>query len=323
MQAKQHTDKHPTLLAKLQQAPSFAQKTSPQVCDAWFIEELKQKTAEIEQHIKTYRFDLMANSLYSLLWEVYCDWYVEFAKITFQNIDGQALDEAAKVEQKQQTLSTLIEGLYHILKLLHPIMPFITEALFAAIKVYLPKSAYAKDLCLGEQAYPVISSYMQKNTAQDLYGVEELKAWIQNIRQMRSQINLSPAQKVPLHLHLPKNKPVEDIKNTEKLLPYLKSLAKLEKIELKFYEHVSEVEKGSSIGDLIFELIVIESEDEKAARIKKSKKQQQKLIIELEKCQARLNAPGYTDKAPAHLVEQDRQRIQNLKQQIEVLGQQV
>jgi valyl-tRNA synthetase len=323
MQVKQHTDQHPQLLELLKQAKPLFMQESSNTCDDWFKAQLNEKTAEIAQHIKTYRFDLMANTLYALLWEIYCDWYVEFAKITLQN-----QQDPNNLTQKQKTLTTLLDGLYHILKLIHPVMPFITEALFKVIQPYLPNESYQSG-CLAQQKYPEFNQSYQANISQKMIGVDDLKEWIQTVRQMRAQMNVSPAQKRPMNLYMPQTWQLENTEGfqknqqTQALLPYLKALAKLEKIDLSFYQQITDIQNGTAVGDLIFELIVIESEAEKEARIGKLKKQQEKLKQELEKCEARLNAPGYSDKAPAHLVEQDRQRIQTLKQQIDVLSQQL
>lgn len=330
MQVNQQIQKAPQLQAMLNEGTSLIElvKTGKiqNLCDRWLVSELEKSITEINQHIKTYRFDLMANASYSLLWETYCDWYVEFSKITLQQNQ-----DVKDIHQMHQTLLVLIDGLQQILKLLHPIMPFMTEELSAAIKPYLPKNNINANInCLAQESYPQENDFAQaaniKNTTEN--EMAQLKQSIQICRQLRSQMNISPAQKVPLQIYIPANyhQNQQTLDVLEASLPYLKTLAKLERIEcIKLAANVEApvLECASKLGELIFALILEESETEKAQRFEKLKKQSIKMQQELEKCLARLVLPGYVDKAPAHLIEQDKARIQTLEAQIALIEKQL
>ena len=179
-----------TLLCK-KQAPTineinrahFEQCSEP---DRWIQIRLSRVLQKIEQHYKTCRFDLIATTLYEFVWHDFCDWYLEIVKLI------QASD--ATIENKDRNLACLVVTLNHTLKILHPIIPFITEEIWCQLKAMTGEHGDS----IQTQAYPKLPDY-QDQQAEDTITL--LQTYVSSIRQVRSEMNISPAIKVPILIH--------------------------------------------------------------------------------------------------------------------------
>src|SRR5690606_3590259 len=182
--------------------------------DRWIVSLLQRLEADIERGFNEYRFDYIANALYHFVWDEYCDWYVELAKVQIQQGDAAA---------QLGTRRTLIRVLETVLRLAHPIMPFITEELWQKVSVVAGQRQVDTETSICVQPYPVadLTKIDEKAEAQ----VAELKAQVEAVRALRGEMNLSPAQRVPLIA-------LGDATTLATNSPYLAALAKLEKVEI-------------------------------------------------------------------------------------------
>ncbi|MDR3413076.1 MAG: valine--tRNA ligase [Formivibrio sp.] len=268
--------------------------------DQWIIGRLQQAEHDVSLGLDTFRFDLAAQSIYEFVWNEYCDWYIELAKVQLNN--GS---EAAQ----RATRRTLVRVLESILRLAHPIIPFITEELW---QVVAPLAGNKTSESIMVAAYP-IADLTKINPAADAL-VDELKALAFAARNLRGEMNLSPSLKTPLFL--------EGSAELAKFIPYLMPLAKLSEANI-----VSKLpEDDAPVAVAGQTRLMLKVEIDKAAESARLTREIAKLADALEKLKAKLEKPGYVDKAPAHLVEKDKamlvdqdEKIGKLRIQLEKL----
>ena len=159
--------------------------------DRWIIGELQRTEAEVAKGFADYRLDNVANAIYSFVWNEYCDWYVELAKVQLA-----AGDETNDLATKRGTRRTLVRVLEAALRLAHPIIPFVTEELWQKVSLLAGKRTAEQQTSIMIQPYP--KSQPEKIDAQSDAAVALLKRIVDSLRNLRSEMNLSPAQKVPL-----------------------------------------------------------------------------------------------------------------------------
>src|SRR5690606_4969026 len=182
--------------------------------DRWIASQLQRLEAEVERGFHEYRFDNIANALYHFVWDEYCDWYLELAKVQIQQ---------GTPAQQLGTRRTLIRVLETVLRLIHPIMPFITEELWQKVSVVAGKRKAEVETSICVQPYPVSNPALIDAEAEA--QAAELKAQVEAVRALRGEMNLSPAQRVPLIA-------LGDAQVLTANSPYLAALAKLESVEV-------------------------------------------------------------------------------------------
>ena len=259
--------------------------------DQWIIGRLQEVTASVNKAFETYRFDLVAQQLYEFVWNDFCDWYIELAKAQY-NIDGSEIS-------KRTTDHTLLFVLEAILRLLHPIMPFITEELWQAVAP-LANAKTADSIMLA--AYPeadpekiVQAAFDQMAQLQDLAGA---------VRNLRGEMGIAPNVKAPLFV---------EGSVPEALLKYLPALTRL--TEAKTVDRLPESE-DAPVAVCNGARLMLKVEIDKAAETARLSKEAEKLQKALDKLNAKLGKPGYVDKAPAHLVEKDKAELAELEEKM-------
>ena len=249
--------------------------------DQWIIGKLQQAEAAVAEAFETYRFDLAAQTLYEFVWNEYCDWYIELVKVQIQT---------GCPTTQRTTRRTLVRVLETILRLLHPIMPFITEELWQVVAP-LANAKTADSIMLA--AYPQADKEQIVQTAFDKMAA--LKDLVEEVRKLRGEMGIAPNVKAPLF--------VEGSAELEGLLKYLPSLTRL--TEAKLVDSLPEAE-DAPVAVCNGARLMLKVEIDKAAETARLSKEAEKLQKALDKLNAKLSKPGYTEKAPAHLVEKDK-----------------
>ena len=262
------------------------------IADKWILDKLNETTKLVNDNIKNYRIGEMAHVLYDFFWNSYCDWYVEIAKIQLQ-------DEKLKLNTQRMLKHVLDMSL----RLLHPIMPHITEKIWQALGVKTDVTALIK------AEYPQYKDeYHFPTEAKEMELVFET---ITSLRNVRQSFNISPSIKVNIEVLAPsEEKPV-----FEAVIPYLQRLARVE--DVKFIENTNNSSKKSATAVVSASKIIIPLEnlidmDEEIAR---QNKKLDKLLKEKSSLEGRVNNPKFVEKAPKELVEETKAKIEELSGQ--------
>jgi valyl-tRNA synthetase len=273
------------------------------LADRWIISRLQHVEANVATHIEKYRFDLAAHDLYAFVWEDYCDWYVELSKTVL--FDENALESA-----QRGTRRTLVRVLETILRLNHPIMPFITEELWQMVSPLAGKTGKT----IMTQPYPVSDATKIDEKAE--LELEWVKSFITGVRKIRSEMDIAPGKPLPVLLQNASNADRTCFTNNR---VSIETLAKLESMEWLSDSHSAPESATALVGEMQI-LIPLAGLIDKEAELARLEKEIGKLVINIDKGNAKLQNPGFVDKAPAAVVEKERQRVAELsksKQQLE------
>ena len=260
--------------------------------DLWIRSHLQRTIAKCHHYFATYRFDLLANTLYEFVWHEYCDWYLELSKPVLYN-------EHALSAMKRGTRHTLIHVLDQILKLLHPLMPFITEEIWQrTIKVIGENN---ETIMLSP--YPQEDKKLINETIED--ELEWLKKIVQSIRTIRSEISISPAKHIPLNL---RNVSPLMQERVNKYSSTLMSLSRLTQIHCLDIDAIVPVSASAVVGDLEL-LIPMADLIDKEAELARLEKELAKLDKDILFIDGKLNNPNFTDKAPADIISKEQEKL--------------
>lgn len=256
--------------------------------DMWIVGRLNQTIEQVTQAYETYRFDLAAETLYSFVWNDYCDWYLELAKVQLQT--GCA-------SRQRATRHTLLRVLEAALRLLHPIIPFITEELWQTVAPMCDaKTADSIMLARFPEADGgeiVQTAFGQMTVLQDLIG---------SVRNLRGEMGIQPNVKAPLF-----------VESADDLADYLKYLPMMTRLtEARQVAALPESE-DAPVAVCNGARLMLKVEIDKAAETARLGKEAEKLQKALDKLNAKLSKPGYIEKAPAHLVEKDKADLAELE----------
>ena len=278
--------------------------------DLWIISRLQITETSVISSLEKYRLDLAAQSLYEFLWNEYCDWYLELSKPIL-------LDENSSAEQKRGTRQTLVRVLETVLRLLHPIMPFITEEIWQQIAPLAGR--------LGNTI--MLQAYPKPNESKISASAESDMSWVMNfvmgIRKIRGEMNIAPSKLLPVLLN---NSSAEDKfrLNNNKLL--LEKLARLESITCLSGTEVAPQSAIALVGELQV-LIPMSGLIDKQAELGRLNKEVEKLEKELARISVKLSNTSFIDKAPAVVVEKEKgkqsdisSRLTNLNEQKEKIA---
>ncbi len=256
--------------------------------DQWIISLLQQTITQVEDYLIKYRFDLVAQILYEFVWNEYCDWYLELSK--------SILTGNVSERQKASTRRVLLTVLETILRLLHPIMPFITESIWQTIAPLL--NIPGKTIML--QPYPRANNTLVNAAAID--DVNCLKRMITGIRNIRGEMNISPAKQLTL---LIAKGTLQEKNCVEKNNDLLKTLAKLDTIE--WLNGPAPAAATALAGDMEL-FIPLAGNIDKDAEIRRLQKEITKLQQDIERIKQKLTNPHFVDKAPADVIEKEQQK---------------
>jgi valyl-tRNA synthetase len=262
------------------------------LADRWILTRLQQVSADIETHIKGYRFDLVARDLYEFVWNDYCDWYIELSKAVLYSNDYP-------LESKQAARHTLINVLEAILRLLHPVMPYITEELWQRVA---PVAAVDGDTIMRCR-YPQAEAALIDADAVD--ELEWVKAFIMGVRQIRSEMDIKPGKPVPVLCQHGSELDRERIEHNRALLA---SLARLETITWLDDDAEAPQAATSLVGEMR-QLIPLAGLIDKAAEQARLQKNIQKLEQEATRLKGKLDNENFVSRAPQDVVDREKSKL--------------
>ena len=261
------------------------------LADRWIVSRLQQVEAEVAKHFDNYRFDLAANALYEFTWNEYCDWYLELAKPILNQESGDA--------EKRGTRKTLVRVLETILRLLHPITPFITEEAWQAVA---PLAGREGDTIM-------LAPYPQADESKiDLEAMAELewvKKFIIGVRKIRSEMDIAPGKPLPVFLDGLNSQDKQWLDNNQH---YLLSLAKLAGIEVLEPNATVPESAVALVGEMKV-LIPIAGLIDKDAELARLSKEMSKLQNEIKRLSGKLKNQGFVAKAPEAVVAKEREKL--------------
>jgi valyl-tRNA synthetase len=263
--------------------------------DRWIIGELQRVEAAVAEGFAEYRLDNVANAIYSFAWNEYCDWYVELAKV--QLAEGNSAGTEAAQRGTRRTLVRVLEVL---LRLAHPIIPFITEELWQKVSVLAGKRKDGEETSIMVQPFP--RPEPAKIDPRADAEVALMKRAIDALRNLRSEMNLSPAQKVPLVAS-------GNAQALAAYAPYMQALARLSEVQV-----VADVNAASSgtaapikvVDDL---RLMLKIEVDVAAERERLGKEVERLENEIRKAEVKLGNASFVERAPAAVVVQEKERL--------------
>ena len=272
--------------------------------DKWILSKLNRVISEITENMDRYELGVAAQKIYDFIWDDYCDWYIELTKTRLQGEDGDSKVRAQQV---------LCYVLTQMLKLLHPFMPFITEEIWQA----LPHGdEVADNSFLMLQSWPVAAEEL--NFPNEEKAMELIMDAIRAVRVQRSEMNVPPSKKAHLTVA------TGETETFTLGVPFLKKLAYASEVEIvpagqapEAPGQVTVVTHAAQISMPLAELVDLEKEKQ---RVEKELKKQS---AELDKLNVKLNNPGFVNKAPAQVVEAEKERAVQLTQLVAKLEEQL
>ncbi|MDX1757469.1 MAG: valine--tRNA ligase [Marinobacter sp.] len=263
------------------------------LADRWIIGELQHCEQEVIRHLEQYRFDLAAHALYEFIWNEYCDWYLELSKPVLN-------DDSAGADAKRGTRRTLVRVLEAVLRLAHPIMPFITEEIWQRIAPLAGKQGDSIML----QPYPQADHSRQDEAV--AADIEWLKGVIVAVRNIRGEMNISPAKRIPVLL---RGTSSEDQRRMDDNRQFLISLAKLESLEW-FTGGEAPMSATQLVGEMEV-LVPMAGLIDKAAELARLDKELERLRKEIGRLEGKLGNEKFTAKAPADVVEKEKEKLRD------------
>ena len=276
--------------------------------DRWILSRLQTTITDMHEAIKNYRFDLYAQSIYEFTWNEFCDWYLELSKPILNSSETSA-------EQLYATRHTLLTVLESLLRLLHPIMPFVTEEIWQRVTPFIEMKGEKRSIML--QPYPQFDAKLHDK------NIEAELDWVKNVviavRTIRSEMNIAPGKPLSVLFH----KGTElDKKRYEQNQRLVNSLARLESARWLAANETPPESATALVGELeiLIPMAGLIDKKEETARLNR---EIAKLAKETEKAESKLQNPHFVDKAPADVVEKERDKLTELKTTLQKLEDQL
>jgi len=278
------------------------------MADRWILSRLQQVSVEMQKHFDDYRLDLASQSLYDFIWNEYCDWYLELSKPLLWEGKSSAA-------QQKGTRHTLVHVLENILRLAHPIMPFITEEIWQSIRPYAATSDEHGDSIML-QRYPQPDE--SKIDSQALADIGWARALIIAVRNIRGEMNIPPGKALPLFIG---NSDPNDRQRFENVALFVNTLARIESIDWLDAQQSAPAAATQLVGELEI-MVPLEGLIDKDAEIERLGKEIDKLKKETARLSGKLSNANFVDKAPAEVVAKEQQKLAEAEAALERLNSQ-
>ncbi len=276
------------------------------LADRWIRSRLARTAGEVEEAFASYRLDLAARALYEFTWNEFCDWYLELSKPILQAEDSSAAERRA-------TRRTLVEVLETLLRLLHPIMPFITEEIWQRVAPL----ARVSGATIMRQPYPVSDEAAIDETAE--LELDWIKGFVLGIRQIRGEMNISPGRELPVLL--------QDASEADRRLAELHGRFLLRMVRIAEIRPLADGQAAPPaaavlLGDMRI-LVPMEGLIDVDAELDRLQRQRDKLVADIGKAEKKLSNQNFVNNAPADVVEKERQRVQEFGSAIGKIDEQI
>jgi valyl-tRNA synthetase len=280
------------------------------LADRWIVSLLQQVEAEVAKGFEEYRLDNVASTIYDFVWNEFCDWYLEIAKVQIQNGDDA---------QKRATRRTLIRTLETILRLAHPVIPFVTEELWQKVAPVAGRSGESISIA----AYPV--SQPERIDEAAIAFVAKLKQLVDACRNLRGEMNVSPATRLPLFVVASNEGEAAFLRQSA---PVLQSLAKLNEVRVFDDEAAwAAAAQAAPVAVVGQARVCLHMEIDVAAEKARLGKEVARLEGEIVKTQGKLGNEAFVARAPAAVIDLERKRmtdfaatLEKVKDQLSRLG---
>jgi valyl-tRNA synthetase len=295
------------LMSVEQSGPApLPQSTSYSIADRWIRSRLGATVETVRARLAEYRFDLAAQAVYEFAWYEYCDWYLELSKPTLQS-------EHATEAQKQATRRTLVDVLEALLRVLHPLMPFITEEIWQSVSPWAGRNGETIML----QPYPKRDEFPHDAAAER--AIVPIKATILGARQIRGQLDVPRSRQMPIFVKAPSAAEWRVIQENAPLIQFLANVTDIQEIndEANLPPTALQLIDGYAVHAPLASLV-----DDPDAELSRLAKRKAKVRQELAKAEGKLANQNFVANAPAEVVELERTRIANFKAEIEQIEEQ-
>jgi valyl-tRNA synthetase len=271
--------------------------------DKWIISLLQRAEQDVAKGFEDYRFDNIAATIYKFVWDEYCDWYLELAKVQVQH---------GSEGQQRATRHTLLRVLEVVLRLAHPIIPFVTEALWQSVAPLAGKTLDPAGDSIMRQAYPIANP--DKIDAAAESWMAQLKLLVDATRNLRGEMQISPSLRVPLIVE-----PGADAKaGLPVFAPYVQALGKLSEVQI--VDALPESPAAVSIVGTT--KLMLKVEIDVAAERERLAKEITRIDAEIAKVNGKLGNESFVARAPAAVVAQENERLVNFSATIAKLREQ-
>ena len=275
------------------------------LADRWILSRFEHARHRVEQTIAEYRFDLAAQAIYEFIWNEYCDWYLELSKPV---LTGEGISSAAQ----RGTRRTLVRVLEALLRLTHPFMPYLTEEIWQRVAPL----AGVQGETIMRQPYPEPHHEARSPAAEA--EMAWVMAFIQGVRNIRGEMDLSPAKPVPVVLQ---GGDEQDRERLERNRTWLMALARLSEVDWLADDAEAPMAATALIGDMQV-LIPMAGLIDTSAELTRLDKELVKIEKNLQRAKGKLSNPKFIDKAPPAIIAQERGRVTEMEASREQLRRQ-